>query len=327
VALRQPPLSSLLEILQASWSELSTFQPTQLEAVPDPIVVAGQVTVTVVTRTAKQQQQRRRVLQLGQALADLLHNALLAPGCVVYLSDSPLAALYNIDRVYVHECCSSTNGPQQSVEDAAACCWTVDRRATRVSVRQQVSATYVESLQGAASCRLAGVDASYAACRSAVRQRQEHLLLMGPVGVGKASLVRAVAAELRLPLIAADCGELLADNSGGGSDEGGHSTATLTGLFATAGQVAGESLDADSDDGGGAILLLENVESLGGRGGQAVRLGRLLESSRRPPGRSGGGHLTVICTTSRPEELDPTIRRPGRLGIEITIKVTISFSV
>ncbi len=213
---------------------------------------------------------------------------------------------------------------------------------------------------------MAGVDAAYTFLKSALIEQQEHVLLAGPVGVGKASLVRRIAAELGRPLLARDCGDL-----GGAVGESGEG---LSQLFATAARVAGETL-FDGDGEKGCVVLLENVEALGvgrqsgGLGGGPGLLARCLE--RRPgrqeagpgrqeagpgrlaagpaslkagpvhlkagpgrleagpdrleagPGRQvvGPGRLTVICTTSRPEEVDSLLRRPGRLGLEFTMKV------
>ncbi len=194
---------------------------------------------------------------------------------------------------------------------------------------------------------MAGVDAAYSFLKSALIEQQEHVLLAGPVGVGKACLARRIAAELGRPLLVRDCGDL---GAVGESGEG------LNQLFATAARVAGETL-FNGEKKKGCVVLLENVEALGGGrqsgglGGGPGLLARCLE--RRPgrleagpglletgpgrqvvgpgrlasleagPGRllAGPGRLTVICTTSRPEEVDSSLRRPGRLGLEFTMKV------
>jgi SpoVK/Ycf46/Vps4 family AAA+-type ATPase len=180
---------------------------------------------------------------------------------------------------------------------------------------------------------VAGVEAAYHFLKSALIEQQEHVLLSGPVGVGKASLARRIAAELGRPLLFRDCGDL---GAGGESGEG------LNQLFATATRVAGETLFEKK----GCVVLLENVEALGGRqsGGLGGGPGLLAGCLERWPGRQvagpgrlaagpgrleaglfrqvvGPGRLTVICTTSRPEEVDSSLRRPGRLGLEFTMKV------
>ncbi len=258
----------------------------------------------------------------------------------------PLGTLYHIEQIYIH-----ANERQETEETAA---WTVNCDTTRVRIVHQVSPDYLDALQSLDRVpRVAGVDAAYHFLKSALIEQQEHVLLAGPVGVGKASLVRRIAAELGRPLLARDCGDL--GGAGGESGEG------LNQLFATAAGVAGETLFGDGEgEKKGCVVLLENVEALGGRqsgglGGGPGLLARCLE--RRPgrqvagpdrleagpasleagpgrlevgpgrleagPGRleAGPGRLTVICTTSRPEEVDSSLRRPVRLGLEFTMKV------
>jgi hypothetical protein len=244
----------------------------------------------------------------------------------------PLATLYHIEQIYIH----ANERRRQETEEISA--WTVNRETTRVHIVHQVSPDYLDALQSVDRVpRVAGVDAAYHFLKSALIEQQEHVLLAGPVGVGKASLARRIAAELGRPLLFRDCGDL---SSVGESGEG------LNQLFATATRVAGETL-FDGNGEKGCVVLLENVEALGGGrqsgglGGGPGLLARCLE--RRPgrqvagpgrlaagPGRLeaglfrqvvGPGRLTVICTTSRPEEVDSSLRRPGRLGLEFTMKV------
>jgi hypothetical protein len=245
----------------------------------------------------------------------------------------PLATLYHIEQIYIH----ASERHRQETEEISA--WTVNRDTTRVHIIHQVSPDYLDALQTLDRVpRVAGVEAAYHFLKSALIDQQEHVLLAGPVGVGKASLVSRIAAELGRPLLVRDCGDL-----GGAVAESGHG---LNQLFATAIRVAGETL-FDGNGEKGCVVLLENVEALGGGrqsgglGGGPGLLARCLE--RRPgrqvagpgrlaagPGRLearlfrqvvGPGHLTVICTTSRPEEVDSSLRRPGRLGLEFTMKV------
>jgi hypothetical protein len=276
----------------------------------------------------------------------------------------PLATLYDVEQIYIH-----ANERQETEETAA---WTINRDTTRVHIVHQVSPDYLDALQSLDRVpRVAGVAAAYHFLKSALIEQQEHVLLAGPVGVGKASLVRRAAAELGRPLLVQDCGDL-----GGAVGESGEG---LNQLFATAIRVAGETLfDGDGEKKKGCVVLLENVEALGGRqsgglGGGPGLLARCLErwpgckvagpgrleagpaSLEAGPGRqvagpgrleagpgrlevgpgrlaagpasleAGPGRLTVICTTSRPEEVDSSLRRPGRLGLEFTMKVKMFY--
>jgi hypothetical protein len=230
---------SLLESLQAPCPDVGTFQPQQITPVPN-LAVCDHLTLTVV-RSANYRRTDSTSEQLEVITAELLHNIVLSPGTVIYANNSPVAALYKIDRIYVHDCGKSALSTDIDSGDAVA--WIVNRKSSHIHIRQQVSAAYIDALLNPSQmARVSGVDAVYNGIRLAILQLREHLLLCGPVGVGKASLVRAIAAELRLPLLSADCGELCGDE---GLEGGGG----LAGLFATAGQVAGESL-ADGDQPG-----------------------------------------------------------------------------
>ena len=215
-----------LENLQTKCPELGLFQPDRIEAVTR-LVLCDEITVSVVRTAQHRQTTTVSPEQLEKVLSDLLHNVVLAPHTVIHLGDCPLAVLYHVDRIYVHDCGSNAQLVSEAAEIVPIVAWTVSRQSTRINLKHQVSATFVDALQSTSRVpRIAGVDLTYSAVRSAVQQRREHLLLSGPVGVGKSTLVRCIAAELRVPFLSADCGDLCE-----GEQQG------LAGLFATARQV------------------------------------------------------------------------------------------
>jgi transitional endoplasmic reticulum ATPase len=123
------------------------------------------------------------------------------------------------------------------------------------------------------------------------------VLVAGPDGAGKATLVRAVAAAVR------------------------RTPTDLTGLGATA---AGEVLHAAVDEALGqapAVLLLEDVETLApataGPGAPATPLAPVLaEVVARAAGTEG---IALVCTAAGRDAVDPRLRRPGLLDKEIGV--------
>ncbi|MEV1071927.1 AAA family ATPase [Micromonospora parva] len=122
------------------------------------------------------------------------------------------------------------------------------------------------------------------------------VLLVGPAGSGKAALVRAVAARVGArvhPLWAPE-------------------VATL------ASQAAAERLRAAATaarTGGPAVLLVTDVEALAPAddpGPVATVFRQLLAESVR-------AGVAVVCTTSRPEAVDPALRAPDLLSLRISV--------
>lgn len=126
----------------------------------------------------------------------------------------------------------------------------------------------------------------------------EHCLVAGPSGSGKTALVESAAAALGVPVVRVGGGEL-------GRPEPGAAEAALREVWAEAREVA---------EGGRALLLLEDVDCLCG-GAAARRVGAQLQALLE----SGGEGVVVAATTTSPELLPATLRRPGRLGREVAL--------
>lgn len=162
------------------------------------------------------------------------------------------------------------------------------------------------------------------------------VLLHGPPGVGKSSAVAAVAAEFNAHVHLITAGSVVGAYMG-------ESERRLRDAFNEARQVAATS-------GRPVVIFLDEVDALcprrtPGSQHEARLVGQLLtlldgaESgaarSRLPtsdPGptsetNSGGRegtsprHVVVIAATSRPNALDPALRRPGRLDREVAVPV------
>ncbi|WP_433722698.1 AAA family ATPase [Actinoplanes sp. CA-051413] len=122
------------------------------------------------------------------------------------------------------------------------------------------------------------------------------VLVTGPAGSGKSALVRAVAANVGATVLAVWGPEL----------------AALTNDSAAA-RLRGLARDARAD--GPTVLLIADVEALAPRD----EPGPLATVFRQVLGellRSGGA---VVCTTSRPEAVDPGLRAPDLLAVQLAV--------
>ena len=123
------------------------------------------------------------------------------------------------------------------------------------------------------------------------------VLVTGPAGSGKTTLVRAVAAAVGATVV-----RRWAPGIGA--------------LEAPAAAAALREAVAEAIRRAPAVLLLEDVEALAPREG-AKPLGTvLLDVVGRAVGTAG---VAVVCTSARPEAVSPELRRPGRLDHELSV--------
>ena len=155
-------------------------------------------------------------------------------------------------------------------------------------------------------------------------------LLYGPAGVGKSLMAAQIAndlgcspdhAEIHVRLV--QCADILSSTSIVGEAE-----KILTDVFEEAGKKATST--------GGSLVIMDDVHlicprrgGMGGSGGLGVDqlAGTLLalldgigSSNNNKPSISGGG-LVVLAITTDPSSLDPALRRPGRLDVEVEVPV------
>ncbi|MET0424652.1 MAG: AAA family ATPase [Actinoplanes sp.] len=123
------------------------------------------------------------------------------------------------------------------------------------------------------------------------------VLLTGPSGSGKSALVRAVAAQVGARVLPAWAPEL----------------ATLTN-DAGATRLRGLARDARSGD-GPAVLLFSDVEALAPRDDP----GPLATVFRQVLAETVRAGVAVVCTTSRPESVDPSLRAPDLLAVQLAV--------
>jgi transitional endoplasmic reticulum ATPase len=123
------------------------------------------------------------------------------------------------------------------------------------------------------------------------------ILVTGPAGSGKSALVRAVAAQVHASVTTIWAPEI----------------AALTNNDAAGRLRAAASSAASSAP---AVLLISDVETLIPRDGSPGPLTTVFRQLITDTLRAG---VAVVCTTGRPESVDPSLRAPGTLDHEIAV--------
>jgi len=149
-------------------------------------------------------------------------------------------------------------------------------------------------------------------------------LLFGPPGVGKSCLAAQIAHNFRKTngvfVRSINCADILSDTAVVGEAE-----KTLTDIFEEAERHALSN---------GSLLVLDDVHLICPRRGETKGsdqiAGTLLalldginpnQSKRRNSKSKETGGLVVLAVTTDPSSLDPALRRPGRLDVEIEVPV------
>jgi transitional endoplasmic reticulum ATPase len=122
------------------------------------------------------------------------------------------------------------------------------------------------------------------------------VLLSGPSGSGKSALVRAVGASVGADVVSIWAPEL----------------AALTN-DAAAGRLRGLAREARAA--GPTVLLISDVEALAPR----AEPGPLSTVFRQMLAETLKAGVAVVCTTSRPESLDPSLRDPDLLAVQLAV--------
>ena len=126
---------------------------------------------------------------------------------------------------------------------------------------------------------------------------QTGVLLGGPAGSGKVSMVRRIAGNLGAGIVQVWCPALAAADP----------------------QVAASRLRqamTQAKERPPCVVLLEDIEAIWPRGDMAPLKSLLQEEIRAAVATQG---VAVVCTTSSPELVDPAIRHPGLLDHELSV--------
>ncbi|XP_061395606.1 nuclear valosin-containing protein-like [Musca vetustissima] len=134
------------------------------------------------------------------------------------------------------------------------------------------------------------------------------ILLHGPPGCGKTLLAHAIAGQLNLPLIEIPATELIAGVSG-------ESEERIRDVFDQAAACAP------------CVLFIDEIDAISSNRSMAQRdmerriVSQLISSLDNLKLSEGGQSVLVIGATTRPDVLDPALRRVGRFDHEISIGI------
>nr|XP_016924795.2 nuclear valosin-containing protein-like isoform X2 [Drosophila suzukii] len=134
------------------------------------------------------------------------------------------------------------------------------------------------------------------------------LLLHGPPGCGKTFLARAISGQLKMPLLEVPATELIGGISG-------ESEERIREVFE---QAMGYSP---------CVLFIDEIDAIGGNRQWASKdmerriVSQLISSLDNLKANEFGQSVVVIAATTRPDVLDPGLRRIGRFDHEIAIHI------
>ncbi|XP_057369382.1 ATPase family gene 2 protein homolog B-like isoform X1 [Daphnia carinata] len=274
-----------------------------------PLLVAGQlcasklttkpamaVSVTIVTNSYQ------TVGNLKKCKLPLLVKSLLSNKIISQLSSISVGNSFpagNVEKVLILE--TKPGGEALTVSAK-----------TQIKIENIITEKWMQTQEKVQSTRLGGVAETYRKLKELVVHPLEYpdvfsqlcaprgILLHGPPGCGKSSIVQQLCAENGLFLIPVTCSDLSSSDPGGSEEK-------LRNIFR-------ESLSVSSP----TILFLDGVDSICPKRGGQTHTNRLITClTGLIDGIDTNRNLTVMAATNRLEDVDPSLRRPGRLDREV----------
>jgi AAA+ superfamily predicted ATPase len=261
---------------------------------------ATSITVTIVTDSFES------VNNLKQCKLPLLIKSLLSNKIITPLSSITVGKYFsagNVEKILVLE--TKPDGGALSVSAK-----------TQVKIENIITDKWMKIQERVQTTRMGGVDEAYNKLKELVVYPLQHpqvfaqlcaprgILLHGPPGCGKSSIVQQLCAENGLFLIPVTCSDLSSSDPGGSEEK-------LRNIFK-------ESLSVSSP----TVLFLDGVDSICPKRGGQTHTNRLITCLT---GLIDDVHtnrnLTIMAATNRLEDVDPSLRRPGRLDREVNLIV------
>lgn len=183
---------------------------------------------------------------------------------------------------------------------------------TKVKVKGIVTAKWAAIQEKVESVKLGGVQEIYSKIKELVVYPLHYrnifaqlcaprgILLYGPSGCGKSSVVQQLCAENDLFLLPVTCSDLSSSDPGGSEER-------LRNIFK-------ECLNVSSP----TVLFLDGVDSICPKRGGQSHTNRLITClTGLIDELQSDSQLVIVAATNRLEDVDPSLRRPGRLDREV----------
>lgn len=269
------------------------------EIVQVPVKTATHLTITVVGETFKD------ICTLKKANCQVLMKGVLANRIFSELSS-----------VHVKTCMPTLGVERVLILKAEPKCEALRVNAkTNITIEAIVTHKWLELQEKITPMILAGVDQEYEKLKELVAFPLQHpkvfsklrapkgVLLHGPPGCGKTSIVQQLCTEFGLFLVPITTSNLSSSDPGG-------SEVKLTNFFREADGV-----------GSPTVILLDDVDSICPKKGGQTHTDRLITClTNILDDLHSDSKLTIIATTSRLDDVDPSLRRPGRLDREVSLR-------